>query len=592
MGNTLNEMFLEVVERRGEATAYKVKRDGAWQSLSFNWALEETKKTAFGIRSLGLDPRATLAVLAENRPEWSTTDYGAMAAGHPLVPLYTTLIPSQVAYILNDAEAQVVFVSSMAHLRTVQSIRDQVPTLKKVVVFYPEDLPQDEFVISLDTLKSMGDGHSNEEFRELATSADASDIATFVYTSGTTGKPKGVVLTHANFIAEYEAVTPALEGDEGDMSISFLPLSHILQRVADGVALLQGMTIAYAESIDTLGENLRDVRPTHIVAVPRVYEKIHGRIYEGVEKGSSVKRNLFNWAIEVGKKYSAAEGTGKISSGLSLKYRLADKLVFSKIRAATGGRLKFYVSTGAPLAAELGEFFHVVGIRILEAYGMTELTGAATANLRNDFRYGAVGKPGPGVELKIAEEGEICIRGKIVMHSYWNQPEATAEIIDDDGWLHTGDVGHIDEDGFLHITDRIKELIVTAGGKNVAPQPLENTLKSDKFVGQAMVVGDKRNFISAIIVPEAEVLTAWASDHDILGDLDALCADPTVNEMYQRIVDAKMAEYSRYERVREFTLVPEEFSQERGELTPTLKLKRRVLLEKYKDEIEGMYSEG
>jgi len=590
MGKTLNELFLEAVDRHGDAKAYMVKRDGAWQSLSFNWALEEVKKTAFGIQSLGLERGAALAILAENRPEWSTTDYGTMAAGHPLVPLYTTLVPSQVSYILNDAEVRVIFVSSMDHLRTVLAIREQVPSLEKAVVFYPERLVEDDFVISLDTLKSMGDGQTDGAYRELAGQVRPDDVATIVYTSGTTGDPKGVVLTHANFGAELEAVYPAFEGDEGDIGMSFLPLSHILQRVADGVCLLNGMTISFAESLETLGENLREVRPTHIAAVPRVFEKISGRIHEGVEKGPALKRALFNWAVGVGRRYRAAEVSGSIPAGLAVKHRFADKLVFSKIRAATGGRLKLYISTGAPLAAELGEFFHSVGIRILEVYGMTELTGAATINVPDDFRFGSVGKPGPGVELKIAEKDEICIKGGVVMREYWKKPEATAETIDSEGWLHTGDVGHLDEDGFVHITDRIRELIVTAGGKNVAPQPLENALKSDKFISQVMAIGDRRNFISAVIVPEAEVLQAWAQDHGVPGDLAALCSDPAVIEMYQRVVDAKMQAFSRYEQVRRFTLVPEEFSQERGELTPTLKLKRRILLATYKDLIDGMYA--
>jgi long-chain acyl-CoA synthetase len=590
MGNNLNELFVDVVDRHRDATAYMVKRGGAWQSFAFGWALEQAKKTAFGIQSLGLERGTPLAILSENRPEWSTTDYGAMAAGHPLVPLYTTLIPAQISYILNDAEARVLFVSTMDHLKTILSIREELPALDTVVVFYPEDLVEDDFVISLDTLKSRGDGRPDEAYRELARQARPEDVATLIYTSGTTADPKGVVLTHASFGAELDTVNPAFEGDEGDISISFLPLSHILQRVADAVCLLNGMAIAYAESLDTLGDNLREVRPTHIAAVPRVYEKIHGRIHEGVAKGSALKRGLFYWALGVGTRYRSAEAAGSIPSGLAFQHALADRLVFAKIRGATGGRLRLYVSTGAPLAAALAEFFHAVGIRILEVYGMTELSGAVTINTPDAFKFGTVGKPGPGVELKLAEHGEICVRGDMVMREYWRQPEATAETIDAEGWLHTGDVGHLDEEGFLHITDRIKELIVTAGGKNVAPQPLENALKSDRYISQVMVIGDRRNFISAIIVPEAEVLQAWAQNHGVPGDLATLCAHADVHEMYQRRVEAKMEAFSRYERVREFTLVPEEFSQERGELTPTLKLKRRVLLARYEDLIDRMYA--
>jgi long-chain acyl-CoA synthetase len=589
MGATLNERFIEIVERRGQHTAFMVKREGSWQSFSFHWGLEQAAKTAFGLKSLGFETGSRIAILSENRPEWATTDYGAMAAGLVGVPLYTTLIGEQIAYILHDAEVKVVFVSSMDHLSTVLSIRENVPSIEKIVVFYPENLHENDLVISLDTLKSLGERHSREEFIEMSRQTGPEDLATIVYTSGTTGDPKGVALTHHNFVAEFDAIWPIFEGKEGDSLLSFLPLSHILQRVVDSFALLYGFVIAYAESLDTLGENLREIRPTHIVAVPRVYEKIHGRIYAGVQQGPAIKRALFDWAINVGRRFSEADRSGAAGFSLSVQHRIASALVFKKIHAATGGNIEFYVSTGAPLAKGLAEFFDAIGIRILEAWGMTELSGAATSTTRTNLRYGSVGKPGPGVELKITDDGEICVRGDIVMRGYWRKPEATAETIDPEGWLHTGDVGHIDDDGFLHITDRIKELIVTAGGKNVAPQPIENALKTHEFIAQAMVIGDRRNFISALIVPQAEVLESWARDHNIDGDLPTLCRDQRVIDHYQAAVKAKMGSFSRYESVRKFTLVPTEFSQEAGELTPTLKLKRRVLLAKYADVIDQMY---
>ena len=316
MGATLNERFIEIVERRGRHTAFRVKREGSWQSFSFDWGLEQAAKTAFGLKSLGFETGSRIAILSENRPEWATTDYGAMAAGLVGVPLYTTLIGEQIAYILHDAEVKVVFVSSMDHLSTVLSIREKVPSIEKIVVFYPENLREDHLVISLDTLKSLGEGHSREEFIGISRQTGPEDLATIVYTSGTTGDPKGVALTHHNFIAEFDAIWPIFEGKEGDSLLSFLPLSHILQRVVDSFALLYGFVIAYAESLETLGENLREIRPTHIVAVPRVYEKIHGRIHAGVQQGPAVKRILFNWAIDVGRRFSEAERLG--GAGLSL----------------------------------------------------------------------------------------------------------------------------------------------------------------------------------------------------------------------------------------------------------------------------------
>ena len=309
-----------------------------------------------------------------------------------------------------------------------------------------------------------------------------------------------------------------------------------------------------------------------------------------MQKGSAVKRGLFNWAVGVGRRFREAEYRGSVPFVLSLEHSVADALVFKKIRTATGGRMELFVSTAAPLAKELAEFFHAVGITIIEAWGMTELSGAATINTLDDFLFGSVGKPGPGVELKVSDEGEICVRGDIVMQEYWRKPDTTAETVDSEGWLHSGDVGHVDDQGFVHITDRIKELIVTAAGKNVAPQPLENALKADRLVAQAMVVGDRRKFCSALIVPDKEVLEPWAAGAGIEGDLRALCADPRVIAHYETIVDGIMESFSRYERVKRFELVPDEFSQELGELTPTLKLKRRVLLNRYADLIDAIYS--
>ncbi len=589
MGATLNELFVEIADRQQKRIAFKVKRDGSWQSFSFEWGFEQAQETAFGLQELGFQPGTRAAIFSENRPEWATTDFGALAAGLVTVPLYTTLIGDQIAYILRDAETRVVFVSTMDHLETVLSIRGDVPSIEKIVVFYPDGLEESDFVISLDTLKAKGQGRSRSDFLELSLRATPDDTATIVYTSGTTGDPKGVVLTHANFMAEFDAITPALEAGEGDSLISFLPLSHILQRVVDSYAHISGFTISYAESLETLGDNLREIKPTHIVAVPRVFEKIHGRIHAGVQQGPPIKRALFDWAVGVGRRFRSADGAGGAGPALSFQHMLAKALVFNKITAATGGNIHFYVSTGAPLAKGLAEFFDAVGIRIIEAWGMTELTGATTFNTHRELRFGSVGKPGPGVEVKITDEGEICVRGGVVMREYWKKAEATAETIDDQRWLHTGDVGHVDEDGFLFITDRIKELIVTAGGKNIAPQPLENALKTDRFIAQAMVIGDHRNFVSAVIVPEAEVVEAWAEENGIEGDLETLCRDAKIHEHFRRVVDLKMERFSRYERIKKFTLVPDEFSQDDGELTPTLKLKRRVLLAKYAEVIDTMY---
>ncbi|MFH1132026.1 MAG: long-chain fatty acid--CoA ligase, partial [Pseudomonadota bacterium] len=575
---------------KGEQTAYLVKREGVWKHLSYNWAHKQVQQIAFGMRSLGFKKGTRFALLAENSPEWSVTDFGAMAAGYVIVPLYTTLIPSQIEYILNNAETKVAFVSNKKHLETILSMRDRVPSLEKIVVFSFHGITGDDFVISLDTLKKAGAGGTQDEFEAMAQEVDPQDKATFVYTSGTTGNPKGVTLTHKNFEAEFEAMGPLVDVREGDRTISFLPLSHILQRVVDTLAFSVGVQIAYVESLDALGQSLKEVKPTFFVGVPRVYEKIHGKIMESVENGPRLKRALFNFALNTGREQRQAQKKGRKDLPLLLKFLAADKLVLRKLKNATGGRVRTYVSAGAPLSKELGEFFDAVGFQILEAYGMTELTGAVTMNTPEETKYGTVGKAGPGVELKIAEDGEVCVRGGVVMSEYWKLPEDTLETIDQDGWLHTGDIGDFDEDGFLRITDRKKEIIVTAAGKNVAPQPLENALKADKFVSQVMVIGDKRNFISAMIVPEKEVLLSWAKEKGVDGSLEKICKHESVCELFSDIVAERMVAFSKYERVKAFRLIPDEFTENAGELTPTLKLKRRVVLEKHKSVIDEIYS--
>jgi len=593
----LANMFWERVELSPDKPGQMVKSDGKWVKIPYREIGEKVRKVALGLLALGFKRGDKLSLLSENRAEWLWVDFATMSVGGSVVTVYATNTPEQVAYIVKDSESRFVVVSNNNQLQKVLAKKRELRSVEKVIIFDPiEDITdKDPIVMSLDELMKLGDSDkgADELDRRLA-AIEPDDLASLIYTSGTTGDPKGVMLTHKNFLSNVEAAVKVMPIRDDDLALSFLPLSHSLERMGGHFTMVYaGVTIAYAESLDKLPQNLREVKPTLLISVPRIYEKVSARIKESVEKAGGAKKAIFDWALSVGRKVSQLKQQNRtIPLPLGLQLALADKLVFSKLKDAVGGRIRYFISGGAPLAREIAEFFHAAGMLILEGYGLTETSPVLTLNTPDAYRFGTVGKPVPGVEVKIAEDGEILAKGSNVMKGYYKKPEATKEVFDEEGWFHTGDVGELDEDGFLRITDRKKELIVTSGGKNIAPQPIENLLKMNKFVEQVCLIGDRRKFISAIVVPDFESLEAWAKEQGIeFLNREELVTNSKTVELFNDVVDEVNSKLAKYETIKKFVLSPVEFTQENKMLTPTLKVRRKVVMQRFAKEIEDMYAE-
>ncbi len=560
MLSTLPRMFLAQAERLGERTVFRVKKGGAYRPVSWRQAWDRVKETALGLMDLGVQPGDRVAILSENRPEWAFADLGILSAGGITVPIYLTLTAEEVEHILRDSGARVLFAADPELMGKVVHLQKELDL--KVILFDAPYRVTGPRVWWFGELLGLGATASQEHRRLLEERIERGkpeEAASIIYTSGTTGAPKGVVLTHDNFLSNCRAVKEVLPIGEEDLMLSFLPLSHVFERMAGYYFVLSvGGTIAYAENLDSVPRNLLETRPTVITGVPRFYEKMHDRILEAVRAAPAFKRALFRWALRAGSKNP-----------------FADLLVFSKLRARMGGRIRFCVSGGAPLSKELAEFFYSAGILILEGYGLTETSPVITCNRLDRFRFGTVGLPLPGVEVRIAGDGEILTRGPHVMRGYYKNPAATAEAIDAEGWFHTGDVGALDAEGFLSITDRKKDLIKTSGGKMVAPQNLEAALKADPAITDCVVIGDKRKYLTALVVPNPEKTRGLAPEqaHAFI---------------WQRVEQLNRT-LASFEQIKKIALLPEPFSSGGGELTPTLKVKRRVVAERYAAEIEALY---
>ena len=589
---TLISMFEDSIQHYGSKPALASKpKGGTYEDISYTALGESVDAFSKGLNALGVEKDDRVAILSENRPEWAITDFGSLKTGAVTVPMFSTLTAAQVGYILNDSGAKVICVSTEKQLEKCLSIRDKIPTLEQIIIFDSIEGETPEGVTEFERVcEATGEGTDN------ITSED--DIATIIYTSGTTGNPKGVMLTHANFISNVQVCKSLIDVSETDVLLSFLPLSHVFERLGGHyVPLFSGAKIAYAESTFTVAQNMQEVAPTVMLSVPRLYETMHDRILRAVQEGSSLKQKIFHWGVSVGSSVSSAIQQGKNPSAiLRLQQNIADKLVFAKLKAATGGRLRFFVSGGAALPQAIAEFFHAAGILILEGYGLTETSPVISMNYPEKWKFGTVGAPVPGVEVRIAEDGEILTRGPHVMKGYFNNEAATAEVIDGEGWFHTGDIGIIDADGFVKITDRKKNIIVLSNGKNVAPQPIESELVQSPFISQIMLVGNERKNLAALIVPNFDALKAWASDSDTGGgidtaDLSAMLQAREVQQHIQREIRSRLTDFADFEQVRRFVLLEKEFSQEADEMTPTLKLKRNVIIERYSDKIEQMYPE-
>ncbi len=590
---TLTAIFFGATDRyRSRPAALRAKREGRWQPISYADLYDRVHAASAGLLDLGLVPGDRVAILSENRPEWAIIDYACLAARCADVSVYATLPAKQVEYILRDSGAVAVCVSTRAQLDKIQAIRPTLPALQHVIAFEPE-LHGPE-VIGFDALLSRGRAARGKwpKWREEALQVRPDDLATLIYTSGTTGDPKGVMLTHGNITSNVVASIPCLTVTDRDECLSLLPLSHIFERMAGHYLMFEaGVVINYAEGFDAVSANLLEVRPTICCAVPRLYEKIYARALEAASTGSRITRKIFFWARRVGEQWTGLRLEGKaIPIDLKFARLVADRLVFSKLRARVGGRLRFFISGGAPLSPEIARFFYAAGLPILEGYGLTETSPVIAVNTPDHLKIGTVGRPIPGVEVKIAADGEILTRGPHVMKGYYKKPEATAEVIEKDGWFHTGDVGVIDKDGFLVITDRKKDILITSGGKNIAPQPIESRLKTNPFFAEVVMIGNRRHFPSALVVPSFEALEKWARAQGLaFRNREELVAKPEVVGHYQELVAELTTEFAQFEKIKKVSLLAREFSLEAGELTPTLKVKRRVVEERYKVLIDKMY---
>jgi long-chain acyl-CoA synthetase len=590
---TLVDLFYRAVDASPKPEHLLYKKDGAWRPVSSEEFRRAVEELSAGLVALGVRPGDRVAILSENRPEWAFADLATLAAAAIDVPIYPSLTPEQVLYNLGDSGAGVVFVSTADQARKVMEVRARARTLQHVVQM---DEPVVEGAVSLSSVRERGRAAlaaDPQQVRRRAATVRPEDVATIIYTSGTTGEPKGVMLTHANIVSNVEAVQ-FLGLLSSDLALSFLPLCHIFERMAGYYTMLRaGASIAYAEGFEKVADNMAEVRPTIMCSVPRLYEKMYARIRERIAGEPRLRRQVFHWAVEVGRRRNALEMVGRAPGPwLALQARLADRLAFAKIRARTGGRLRVFVSGGAALAPKIAEFFGAAGLAILEGYGLTETSPVITCNRPGRTRLGTVGLPLEGVEVRIGEDGEILTRGPHVMKGYYNKPQATSEAIDAEGWFHTGDVGQIDADGFLAITDRKKDLIVTSGGKKVAPQPIENALKADPYIAEVVMVGDHRHFPSALVVPNFANLERWAREQGLSwSSREELLARPEVVRFYEERIAQRSANLARFEQIKKITLLPREFSLEAGELTPTLKVRRRVVEQKYKALIDRMYED-
>ncbi len=591
---TINALFFDAIERFDRTDALSTKTRGVWEPMSHRTILERVRRTALGLAEMGIVAQDRVAILSENRPEWLIADFACICSAITDVPIYPTLPADQLPFLLNDSGARAIFVSTADQAKKVASIRSEVPGLQWIIGFAATVV--DGCDCTLADIEAKGAAVDSAErattFKRDALAVTSDQLVTLIYTSGTTGNPKGVMLTQDNLYSNVIATKRSLPVSTSDLALSFLPLSHIFERTGDYFLFANGVRIAYAESIDTVPVNMSEVKPTMMMSVPRLYEKIYARVVENAVAGGTLKKRIFFWAKNVGEKWADEKLAGREPAGmLAMQYALAQKLVFSKLKERTGGNLRFFVSGGAPLSPDIAKFFYSAGLIILEGYGLTETSPVISTNTFEHYRLGSVGRPIPGVEVMIAADGEILSRGPHIMRGYYNHPDATKNAIDEEGWFHTGDIGEL-TDGFLRITDRKKDIIVTAGGKNIAPQPIENMLRTNKYVSQAVMIGDKRKFPVVLIVPNWDQLEKWAASQGIIWTSRAeLLAMPTINAKVEKEVLTQLARLASYETPKKVALLEHDFSVERGELTPTLKVKRRVIDQTYKPLIDSLYEE-
>jgi long-chain acyl-CoA synthetase len=580
---TIERLWRDAVAAERTGPAYLIQDGEEWRPLSWAEAAERVDSYANGLLSLGVRKGDAFSILGSSRVEWALFDFALGSVGAIGAAIYANSSARDAGYILEHSESIGVLCEDETQRAKVESVRGQAPLLRHVLTY-----------ADLDDLAARGRAYAAEHpnaLREAAEQIEEDDLFTYIYTSGTTGPPKGCMISHRNYYSMVAVVDdlPSFTGPE-DTMLLYLPLAHNFGRLMHLSGAYVGYTIAFLPDPLQAAAALPAVKPTVFPSVPRVYEKVHGAVVAKFDAETGLKRRLIDWSLDVGREVSALRRAGEpVSRGLAVKHRIADRLVYSKVKERLGGRLRLAISGGAPLSAEIAEFFHSIDILLIEGYGLTECTTAASTNTHEAYRFGTVGRALPGTEVKVAEDGELLIRSDTVFQGYYKDPEATAEVLDADGWLRSGDIATVDEDGFITITDRKKDIIVTAGGKNVAPQNLENDLKASKFVSQAMVVGDRQPYVAALITLDPESLPAWAAERGLPTDMATLAQTDEVRALVQEIVDGVNADRSRYEQIKRFVILPRDFTMDDGELTPTLKLKRRVVAQHFDSELGELY---
>ncbi len=570
-----------------KSDALNEKINGKWISHSIDECIDNINKVSLALLASGIKKDDKISIISNNRPEWNFVDFGIMQVGAVNVPVYPTSAEEDYVFIFNDAEVKMVFVSSEELFQKIQNIKSRIPSLKEVFTFNKV-----KGASHFSEFMERSQNGSVTELEKIKNSISSDDVSTIIYTSGTTGFPKGVMLSHANILADLIAAKPLMPVGEKDCALSFLPLNHSFEKMISYLYLCYGVSIFYAESMDTIGDNLREVKPQMMTCVPRLLEKVYERILSKGQEQTGIKRALFFWALSLGERWDNQKSNGIF---YTIQLAIANKLVFSKWRAALGGKLKCVVTGAAPMQQKLSRIFTSAHIVIMEGYGLTETSPAISVSRYNldENIIGCVGPVIPGVEVKIAEDGEILCRGAIVMKGYYKRPDLTAEVIDKDGWLHTGDIGEMVQNKFLKITDRKKELFKTSGGKYVAPQPIENKFKEELLIEQMMVVGASRKFPAALIVPSANNLKVWCTQHGInFTNTSEMIRNEAVKKKFELLVEENNKLFGHSEQIKKFTLVPNEWTIADGELTPTLKLKRKIIEKKFEKEIEAMYAEN
>ncbi len=589
----IHEMLSHTVERYPGRDAYRTILDnGSMESVSWTEFAEHVRRVGKSLIALGVGKGDKANIVSYSCYRWVLTDVALAAIGSVTVGIYHSLLAKDIGYIVKHSDAVLAFAEDPSQVAKLQEIRAEIPAIRKVVLFKGTPPPGDDWVLSYEEFLDLGKDVTDEALDARIADVEAADVAAIVYTSGTTGIPKGAVLTHDNITFTAQSVFGSTQIEDEDHAFLFLPLAHIFARTCVFSALFAGSTTTVARGIDTVAEDFKTARPHWFPSVPRIYEKVHTKIISGARAKGGIALKLFNWACRVGDRVSdhllAKE---PVPFATRLQYAIATKLVFSKVQAALGGRVRWCISGAAPLDPSIGKFFHAAGVLIVEGIGMTENTSFTNLNRYDNYRFGWVGPTGPGIEQKTADDGEVLYRGRNIMREYYKMPAETAETLTEDGWQHTGDLGAIDAEGFLKITGRKKDLIVTAGGKNVAPSAIEGLVATSPYISQVCVIGDRRKYLTALITVDEPNIRAYAAEHGIAGNtLDELLASEGVKALIQSVVDEKNTHFASFETIKKFRLL-EEFSIENGMLTPTLKVKRNVAMERFADLIDGMYTE-